>query len=150
MKIASSDIIVWLIIAGFVAAAKVFSKMQSGSEPDEPPVVPRPNPARPLPRAVRIPPKLQRRPVPAREIETLAEKLARRQAAKNATAPIPPVQSAPQTPEPAATPPPATPSPALTEPASPASIWAEALRDKRNLRNIIISAEIIGPPKAWG
>jgi hypothetical protein len=31
---------------------------------------------------------------------------------------------------------------------SRASQWAEALRDKQNIRNIIISAEIIGPPKA--
>jgi hypothetical protein len=27
-------------------------------------------------------------------------------------------------------------------------MWAEALRDRNNIRNIIISAEIIGPPKA--
>jgi hypothetical protein len=33
-------------------------------------------------------------------------------------------------------------------PPSRASQWAEALRDRQNIRNIIISAEIIGPPKA--
>jgi hypothetical protein len=31
---------------------------------------------------------------------------------------------------------------------SRASQWMEALRDRNNIRNIIISAEIIGPPKA--
>jgi len=30
---------------------------------------------------------------------------------------------------------------------SRASQWMEALRDRNNIRNIIISAEIIGPPK---
>jgi hypothetical protein len=31
---------------------------------------------------------------------------------------------------------------------SRASQWAEALRDRNNIRNIVIAAEIIGPPKA--
>jgi hypothetical protein len=37
------------------------------------------------------------------------------------------------------------PAPSTT---SRASQWAEALRDRQNIRNIIISAEIIGPPKS--
>ena len=39
----------------------------------------------------------------------------------------------------------AAPAPAQT---SRALQWMEALRDRNNIRNIIISAEIIGPPKA--
>jgi hypothetical protein len=39
----------------------------------------------------------------------------------------------------------AAPAPAQT---SRALQWMEALRDRNNVRNIIISAEIIGPPKA--
>ena len=148
MKFASTDLIAWLIIVLFVAAAKAFSKMQSGSEPDEPPVVPRPTPTRQLPRAPRKLQTTDRQRVPARDIETLVEKLARKQAAKSAPPP-PPVESTPL-PEPAAAPSPAAPPPAPAEPVSPASVWAEALRDKQNLRNIIISAEIIGPPKALG
>jgi hypothetical protein len=65
----------------------------------------------------------------------------------------PPVQKAPTpTPEPvvateAETKPAMARAPASSPP-SRASQWAEALRDRQNIRNIIISAEIIGPPKA--
>jgi colicin import membrane protein len=58
----------------------------------------------------------------------------------------------PPKPEPAAAAPvakppiPASPMPA---PTPRAALWAEALRDKQNIRNIIISAEIIGPPKVF-
>ena len=54
--------------------------------------------------------------------------------------PVPPPPPAP--PEPVATP--------ATVPAKPSrkNPWAEALRDRQNIRNIIISAEIIGPPKS--
>jgi len=66
----------------------------------------------------------------------------------------PPVQKAlPPTPEPVVATA-AEAKPVMAEaPAPPttsrASQWAEALRDKQNIRNIIISAEIIGPPKAF-
>jgi hypothetical protein len=44
----------------------------------------------------------------------------------------------------------ASPSPIAEPQPTPASIWAEALRDRQNLRRIIIAAEIIGLPKgAW-
>ena len=33
-------------------------------------------------------------------------------------------------------------------PTSRTSQWMEALRDRNNIRNIVIAAEIIGPPKA--
>lgn len=69
----------------------------------------------------------------------------------------PPIQKA-TPPAPAPTPEPAAAlsdtKPTMAEAPAPtatsrASRWAEALRDKQNIRNIIISAEIIGPPKAF-
>jgi hypothetical protein len=54
-------------------------------------------------------------------------------------------------PEPAVAAPVAT-QPAVATPAtaqvSRTSQWMEALRDRNNIRNIVIAAEIIGPPKA--
>ena len=53
--------------------------------------------------------------------------------------------------EPAVAAPVAT-QPAVATPAtaqvSRTSQWMEALRDRNNIRNIVIAAEIIGPPKA--
>ncbi|MGA2139211.1 MAG: hypothetical protein ABSH14_10155 [Verrucomicrobiia bacterium] len=74
--------------------------------------------------------------------------------------PLPPVARPPA--RKAEPPPPPTPEPVATAPvaaqtvaAAPAPAqtsralqWMEALRDRNNIRNIIISAEIIGPPKA--
>jgi hypothetical protein len=66
----------------------------------------------------------------------------------------PPVQKAPTpAPEPIVATAAET-KPAMAEAEAPptssrAAQWAEALRDKQNIRNIIISAEIIGPPKAF-
>ncbi len=74
--------------------------------------------------------------------------------------PIPPVAPPPI---PTASPPPSPPTPepvtdapelkqtiadapAPTQP-SRATQWAQALRDRQNIRNIVISAEIIGPPR---
>ena len=56
-------------------------------------------------------------------------------------------------PKPAAAPPPAEPAAApvaktpVPEPPRRSSPWVVALRDRQNLRNIIISAELIGPPR---
>jgi hypothetical protein len=61
----------------------------------------------------------------------------------------PPIHEAPAPapmPEPVATA--AETKPTIPVTTSRASQWAEALRDRQNIRNIIISAEIIGPPKA--
>jgi hypothetical protein len=43
--------------------------------------------------------------------------------------------------------PPPSSSPIAEPQPTPTAVWAEALRDKQNLRRIIIAAEIIGPPK---
>lgn len=74
---------------------------------------------------------------------------------------VPPVAPAPtpapppprKTTKPAPVPAPTQTSTSDTKPASPgaapsrATQWAAALRDRQNIRNIIISAEIIGPPR---
>jgi hypothetical protein len=59
----------------------------------------------------------------------------------------PPIRETVSGPPPARRPPAPSPSPNAEPEPTPASIWAEALRDKQNLRHIIIAAEIIGPPK---
>lgn len=67
----------------------------------------------------------------------------------------PPARKAEPPPPPKPEPAPAAPVAAQTVAAAPAPAqtsralqWMEALRDRNNIRNIIISAEIIGPPKA--
>ena len=78
------------------------------------------------------------------------------------TRPVPPPIPQPRADKVEAAGPPPTPEPAAAAPVaktvtdetassrtSRAVQWAEALRDKQNIRNIIISAEIIGPPKAF-
>jgi len=64
-------------------------------------------------------------------------------------APPPPVAEEPAPTPAAAVPAPAIASRSATPAPSRAAQWAEALRDRQNIRNIIISYEIIGPPKAF-
>ena len=130
-----------------------------------PAVAPIPRATRPLPRTV---PRTATGPVPAPargEWKVDADQIRRfidQMSGKVQTPlPLPPVPpplareaeppAPPPQPEPAHTAPAATESPAKAPApvqASRASMWAEALRDRNNIRNIIISAEIIGPPKA--
>jgi hypothetical protein len=126
MKLAGADVIVWLIIFAIVAIAKAWGKLATptdeANEPAPPPR-PRPRPARPPPigRAVAgpVPPKVE----PPKRVPT----------------------------EVPATPPAPAPAPVPTATHSRrfdrSARWAAALRDKQNVRNIIISAEIIGRPK---
>ena len=66
--------------------------------------------------------------------------------AREVVPPAPPPQPEPAPDAPVATQTTAkAPAPAQV---SRASQWAEALRDRNNIRNIIIAAEIIGPPRA--
>jgi hypothetical protein len=177
MSFARADIIIWLIIFLMVAATKVWSKSQEQVDDDPPastpkprsPVAkrpPRPRPlpqTRPIPRAVerRTPPVASPRPTETRglgggaDLRDFMEELQRKlQPQPIAGAPV--ARAAPP-PAPAQPPPPQPPTqkqtPQTSAPAPPqpsrALQWAEALRDKQNIRNIIISAEIIGPPKAF-
>jgi hypothetical protein len=198
VKVASVDVVVWLVIFVMVALAKGWSKLQKqidddspATEDEAPPIAPvqrrttpragmrpvvqraRPQPPRvvPVPRAAqpvqRTVPRTAARPVgsPApregwkidpEQIRRFVEQLSG-QPPSTPPPPVaspPPVQKAPPpTPEPVAAAAPES-QPVMAEaPAPPATSraaqWAEALRDRQNIRNIIISAEIIGPPKAF-
>ena len=139
MKLASGDFTVWLIIAVIVGIGKLwnwFISQQSGESVEEetPPVVrpkPRPQPARPV---------IQQREQPPANLREFADRFT--QPAKPVAAP--PVPKAAPVPKPPPSPAPTKPAP---EPVRRPSRWVEALRDRQNLRNIIISAEIIGPPR---
>jgi hypothetical protein len=150
MKLASADLIVWAIIAIVVAIAKGIGKLSSSAEeeieiddtPAAPPVA-RPRPGA-RPRAPR--PIVQNNIPPAvpTQIRAMMEQLAQ---PKRPTTPSPTPPPLVDAPAPVAA---KTHTPPPTEPLRPSrsSQWATALRDKSNIRNIIIAAEIIGPPKS--
>ena len=150
----------------------------SSESGEAPPVVrprprtqPRPAVA-PIPRATGPPPRTvprtTARPVPpptrgewkvdANQIRRFIEQMGGKAQPPPQPQPVPPpVTREAEPPAPSPQPEPAQDAPAATESpakapapvqASRASMWAEALRDRSNIRNIIISAEIIGPPKA--
>jgi hypothetical protein len=151
MRTADANIVVWLVIIGFVALAKVWNSFQrdTDNDPDDaPPTAPKPPLVRSRPSTGPVQPAPRR--VPAREIENLIKQRVQKRQASPASPP-PRVERAPS-PAPASVAPPAAsaPTPVAVVSASPVSPWVETLRDKQNLRNVIISAEIIGPPKALG
>ncbi|MEI6083858.1 MAG: hypothetical protein WCS70_06110 [Verrucomicrobiota bacterium] len=143
MKLAGADLIVWAIIAIVVAIAKGFGKFATPAdeepEPDDvAPPLPRPR-SRPVTRNI---------PAPAGPIQ-IREMMERLAQPKRPVAPPPlvtPVDPAPKAPP--------APKPAPVAAEAPrtnrSSQWATALRDRSNVRNIIIAAEIIGPPKGGG
>lgn len=133
-----------------------------------PVIVPTPRVPRAVPPAVRRPsPQSSPVPVPparkvsADDIRRVVEQMGRK---PQPVAPPPlPSHSVPAPPVAKTEPPPPQPlSPPLEAPAqkqtiadapvpaqsSRASQWTEALRDRQNIRNIIVAYEIIGPPKA--
>ena len=112
------ELVIWLIVAVVVTAAKGLGKLATPTEKAAPASPSRPSHPKPV---VRRP---TRRPV--------AEVKAPVIPAIEAVADVKPV------PKPVATPP--------VQP-SRSSHWAAALRDRQNIRNIILSAEIIGPPR---
>jgi hypothetical protein len=173
MHRAGFDIVVWLIIGVIFMLSKAWGKFVTPSDDDttdEPVAPPRPRPARPLPAQRPAPPPVAPKPPPAweaapEELRRFMEQLtkpvrptptppvaappvahrAKPPAAKKAPAVVPPA------PAPPTSPPALTPTAAATVTAKPRSKrsaqWITALRDRQNLRNIIISAEIIGRPK---
>ena len=154
MKRAAGDFAVWLIIAIIVAVGKLWNKfVATQSDEEETPPTPPPvrraarpqsgpvsSPAPPMPRPVITEP--HDREDSGKDLRDFMERLTRPPQPKPVAAPAPPPKPPPA--EPAAAPVAKTPVP---EPPRRPSRWAEALRDRQNLRNIIISAEIIGPPR---
>jgi hypothetical protein len=140
--------------------------------PPRPLAPPMPRVPRAVPPAMRRPApqpspisKPSGRKVSADDIRHVVERMSRKPQPL-ATAPLPlpppPVAKAETFPPPPPAPPPA-PSPSLQEapastpppanappppPSSRASQWMEALRDRQNIRNIIVAYEIIGPPRS--
>jgi hypothetical protein len=94
------------------------------------------------------------RKIDADQIRRFIEQLSGQPASQPPALP-PPISKAPPLPPPKPEPVPDTPdtkqtivaTPISTKP-SPATQWAQALRDRQNIRNIIIAAEIIGKPRA--
>jgi hypothetical protein len=132
---------------------------------------PQPQPRPPIASTQRLPPSLQRTAAPmgprpiaaptsgagkidADQIRRFIEQLS------GQSVPQPPVIP-PQAPSTLPAPPPPKPEPVQDTPDTEQTIaeapapaqsarttqWSQALRDRQNIRNIIISAEIIGPPK---
>jgi hypothetical protein len=166
-----AEFLVWLIVAILIAISKGLGKLQERAgktPPVKPPPVQRPPEAIRRPVSERAVPPLVRPLTPEYLREIVRDHQPSPAAPRPRTAPpravaakqtqragrprslTEPLQPKPVTPSTAATPvPPARPATAAAQ-AVPARLspWAEALREKTNLRNIIISAEIIGPPKA--
>jgi hypothetical protein len=168
--------VVVTLVKGFTKLQK--PSANAADEDETPPVAlprsprPRPQPQPAVASAQRRPPLLQRtaapmgpRPIapPAGEARTIDADQIRRfiDQLSDQSVPQPPV--VPRQPPSAATPtPPPEPEPvpnasdieqSITKTPAPvrsvrATQWAQALRDRQNIRNIIISAEIIGPPRS--
>jgi hypothetical protein len=149
MKLASVDF-VWLIIAAVFAIAKMWSKFATSQAEDDdvpasPPVRPRPQ-ARPVVPPVAKPVTRPTWEASPEDLRKFMERLTRPPQPKTATPPpvVPPPPPKPATPPPTPAPVAAKPTP---QPSRRTSPWAEAFRDRQNLRNIIIANEIIGPPR---
>jgi hypothetical protein len=189
VKVASLDVLVWLIVFVMVVLAKGWGKLQKqidkdSSQSKEAPPVTRPKlhrpqpqmrpvapvmrPAQPMQRTVaRTAPPPAGPPAPREPWRIDPEQIRRFvEQLSGQPRPVPPPLAQPhihKTEAIAPPPVPPTPEPAAPAPiakhtiaeapappkASRASQWAEALGDRQNIRNIIISAEIIGPPKAF-
>ena len=143
MKLASGDFGVWLIIAIIAIVGKLWNTFVTPTSEDETEPAPPPvRPARP-PVQKSLPPVM--RPVTKEMWQAPPDKL--REFMKRVTHPPQSPPLAVEVPAAKPTPPPAPVKPAPVQPARTESKWVQALRDRQNLRNIIISAEIIGPPR---
>jgi hypothetical protein len=167
MKLASGEWF-WLIVFAVAALLQLLGKRQSARKSDEAPAVRKTKQrlqSRPPPFGQAAPPKIPAGSQGiADQIRRLLDEIQRAaqppEPAPAAPPPIretvsaptpaaavpPPIQETAGAPTPAPKPPP-SPSPITELQPTPASAWAQALRNKQNLRHIIISAEIIGPPK---
>jgi hypothetical protein len=147
---------IWIIIFIVVAIVKALGKLQSAGHDESTPSAPKARPqrpARPRPRPAAPPPLTAPMTGETWRIEPQQLKEFISQVTRRAQPPpVVPAQvrqpPAPQRkPEPSPAPP-AAPAAATESKPSRAALWAEAFRDKQNLRNIVIATEIIGPPAA--
>jgi hypothetical protein len=167
--------VVVAMVKGFTKLQKPASEDTDDADETPPVAVPRPARPRPQPQpqppvisSHRLPPPLSRTAAPmgprpiaaaAGEARTIDADQIRRfiEQLSGQSVPQPPVipPQAPSAPPPQPEPVPETPDKeqSIAEPPAPAQStraaqWAQALRDRQNVRNIVISAEIIGPPRA--
>ena len=127
----SAELIVWAIVAVVVMVAKGLGKLAAPSEEAESTVAPKPVPRSRTPSR----PALTSRRMVQRGVPPVVRPIT--VAAEPPVMPSTPVAPAEKS-KPAAAVPPAPPS--------RASQWAAALRDQKNVRNVIIANEIIGRP----
>jgi hypothetical protein len=153
---------IWIVIILVVALAKGLGKLQSESGEDtnpRPPVV-RPPQRRTPPSGRSIQPRTRPqvpRPVPPpmpgawmakpEAIRQFVEHLEHRMEPRPVAPTTMPAAKRPTRPPRPTPKPPKSPEPVSTEKPPRATQWAAALRDRQNLRNIVIAAEIIGPPR---
>jgi hypothetical protein len=149
------DFWIWIVIAIFVLLGKAWNALSSQIDGETPKSEPKPAPpprARPRPR-----PATARKPTGGwhagqEELKKFFEQMQRStpppKLPRTKPSPLPPMAQPVTRAAPA---PAAPPKPVPSQPATPARAtqWAAALRDRQNLRHIILSAEIIGPPKAF-
>jgi hypothetical protein len=144
-----TDFWLWLIILSVIAIAQAWSKLAGLDQREAPP---RPKPTRPARRPPRAPP-VQTVPPPLTTTRQAAHQPMRKlleQPGQHRPAKPPAARPAPTPPKPEPARPPSPPAaPAQPQPAraSRARQWQEALRDRQNLRNVILASEIIGPPR---
>jgi hypothetical protein len=151
MKLAGADFLIWIIIFLVVSAVQGWKKLQGDGDEDEPsepapPPVPRPRAARP-PRPVAPPPVMPRAAtspppktwqVDPNELERLRRKFEPVPVVE-AVAPAPP--PVPEAPRPVAIPRKIKLAPV------PGAGLAARLRRRETVRQAVIAAEILGPPK---
>ena len=127
MKHASAEFIIWLIVAVVVMVAKGLGKLATPSETEKPASKDEWPGAAPRPKPKPVVRRPTRRPT--------------------AEAPPPVIAATPAVAEEKPAPPPPS---AAVPPAPPSrsNQWAMALRDRQNIRNVIIANEIIGKPVA--
>jgi hypothetical protein len=144
MKLAAGDF-VWLIVVAVFAIAKMWSKFATSQSEDDDGPTPPTTPPRPRPqvRPVIKPVTQTKWEVAPKDLREFMQQLTRPPQPKPAPPPIAP----PPVPKPAAPPPAPVAAKAAPEPPRRSSPWVAALRDRQNLRNIIIANEIIGPPR---
>ena len=163
MKLAGNDVLIWVIIAVVIAISQGWKQLSQGGNTtvdDEP--APPPRPTRPSRTPVRAPTRPAVRPqttappaaespawrVDQEKLEQYRRRLADRLVAKNKAPP--PIVEVVRVPPPVAIAAP-EPKPTVAPGAVPAprrrSPWVEQLRDPRSVRQFIMAAEVLGPPK---
>jgi hypothetical protein len=151
MKLAGADFLIWIIIFLVVSAVQGWKKLQGTEDAEEssepvPPPPPRPRVNRP-PRPVAPPPVMPRAapPPPPKTWQVDPDELER---LRRKFEPVPVVETV----VPAKLPAPEPPKPvAIPRKVKPAPVhrdgWAARLRRRETVRQAIVAAEILGPPK---